>query len=59
MELIQLFVLIQRDGYVLHMLAGKNDKPMTSETLRVLRVINVVKEWKYPINICTSNTDDN
>lgn len=59
MELIQLFVLIQRDGHVLHMLAGKNDKPMISETLRVLRVINVVKEWKYPINICTLNTDDN
>lgn len=37
---------------------GKNDKPMISETLS-LRVTNMVNEWKYPINICTSNTDDN
>lgn len=47
MFLTQLFVLIQRDVHVLHMLAQS------------LRVINMVNEWKYPINICTSNTDDN
>jgi len=35
MEIIQLFVLIQKDVHILHMLAGKNDKPMISETLRV------------------------
>lgn len=38
MEVIQLFFLIQRHVHILHMLAGKNDKPMICETLRVLEL---------------------
>lgn len=53
MEVIQLFVLI----HVLHMLAGKNSKPMITEALN-LKVINGINECKHPTNNCTSNTDD-
>lgn len=58
MEVIQLFFLIQRRAHITH--AGW-EKWQTYDlwNSQSLRVRNIVNELKYPINICTSNIDDN